>query len=40
MRKEFFPWYSYIDHVRTKNKMDLENQDMKKNSCKNITKIY
>jgi hypothetical protein len=31
-------WYSYINHVRTKNKMDLGNQDMKKNSCKKYYK--
>jgi hypothetical protein len=34
---------SHLLHVRKcrgKNKMDLGNQDMKKNSCKNITKIY
>ena len=36
----FFLGTHIFDHVRTKNKMDLENQDMKKNSCKNITKIY
>ena len=29
-----FSWYSYTNHVRTKYKMDLGNQDMKKNSCK------
>ena len=38
--KGFFSWYSYINHVRTKNKMDLGNQDMKKNSCKKYYKIY
>ena len=35
--KGFFSWYLYINHVRTKNKMDLGNQDMKKNSS---TKYY
>ena len=35
--KGFFSWYIYINHVRTKNKMDLGNQDMKKNSS---TKYY
>ena len=35
--KGIFSWYSYINHVRTKNKMDLGNQDMKKNSL--IVKI-
>jgi hypothetical protein len=35
-----FSWYSYINHVRTKNKMDLGNQDMKKNFCKKILQKY
>ena len=33
-----FSWYSHINHVRTKNKMDLGNQDMKKNFCKKYYK--
>jgi hypothetical protein len=36
--KGIFSWYSYINHVRAKNKMDLENQNMKKNSCKKYYK--
>jgi hypothetical protein len=39
MRKEcFLGTPAYINHVRTKNKMDLGNQDMKKNSCKKYYK--
>ena len=38
--KGIFSWYSYINHVRTKIKMDLGNQDMKKNSCKKYYKKY
>ena len=36
--KGIFSWYSYINYVRTKIKMDLGNQDMKKNSCKKYYK--
>ena len=36
--KGFFSWYSYFNHVKTKNKMDFGNQDMKKNSCKKYYK--
>lgn len=36
--KGIFSWYSYINHVRTKNKMDLGNQDMKNNSSKKYYK--
>ena len=36
--KGIFSWYSYINHVRTKIKMDLGNQDMKKNYCKKYYK--
>jgi hypothetical protein len=36
--KGLFSWYSYMNDVRTKQKMDLGHEDMKKYSCKKCDK--